>query len=230
MQFPGLKKAPNQFPFMQVVAPKEQDTANRYGFSFVIQNVYKARQIVPAALPKPVYIDNACTLLLESGIDDPIDHPSNWSTCIEFDPTAFLANIDFAPQPMKATFRPPAILKPLSIFPNTPSPQPSCLNASPATAFKSLASSVASSPQINIDKVICDIDRFSERDFDADSEEFPQTEEDALDPWSHPRSASPTFLNDKVKKRLGASKRSGQSDQPLKRSRKTKKNTVIEIL
>lgn len=207
---------------MQVVAPKEQDMSN--GFSFVIQNVYKARQIVPSALPKPVYIDNACSLLLEAGINDPIDHPSNWSTCIEFDPKEFLANFDFVPQPMKATFRPPAILKPLSIFPNTPSPKSSCLNASPATAFKSLASSVASSPEINIDKAICDIDRFSEGDIDA--EEFPQTEEEVFDTWSQPRCASPTFLN--VKKRT--SKISGLVNQPKKRSRKTKTNTVIEIL
>ena len=92
---------------MQLVPPRQQDTDN--GFSWVIQNVYKVRNIVPQAMPKPVSIDQGLQLLRDFGIGDnsaeQVPHPSKWTDSPTFDPLSFLDSVSY--------FKTPAILKPI---------------------------------------------------------------------------------------------------------------------
>ena len=94
---------------MQLVPPRQQDTEN--GYSWVIQNVYKVRNIVPQAMPKPVSIDQGLQLLrdCDSGVGDnsadQVHHPSKWTDSTTFDPLAFLDTVSY--------FKTPAILKPI---------------------------------------------------------------------------------------------------------------------
>ena len=232
---------------MQVVAPRDHDATN--GYSYVIQNCYKVRQIVPAALPRPVYIDIVPQMLLEAGVRETIDDPSSWSTVCDFDAKAYFADYLFQPPQMLASFRPPGILKPKALLLTSPSFSTPRKYSSPpasasASAFGSLASSAASSPpshnkaplsgtgkgstgfseQDDEDEIQESNKRakgYSEEDFDAD--DSPSKDKDAVDTYrySDNRIPSPDLLP--IKKQR-APKRS--SNLPLK----LKKQTIIEIL
>jgi hypothetical protein len=211
---------------MHVVGAREYDTSN--GYTYVIQNVYKVRQIVPAALPKPVYIDDACSLLIEAGVDETINHPSTWAADCDFDPKAFFADIAFNPPAMVASFNPPGIIKPKAIMMPAYSPaSQSSYNSPPTsgTAFRSLTSSVASSPTSTTKATNFDIgkytNKFSEpmKNFDAehDSDDLTPNKDVADDLTDYDFPSRPP---EKKKARTGKTKTTG----------KKQKKTVIEIL
>ena len=155
---------------MQLVPPRLHDADN--GYSWIIQNVYKVRQMVPSAMPKPVSVDEGLLLLETSGISNdsgPVSHPSKWSDAPTFDPLSFLASVSndaFGPPrpqshrdhnaladpvPVVQWFKTPAILKPIARSPTakatlaSPGPQVSITSAT-GNALASLASSVISTP------------------------------------------------------------------------------------
>lgn len=71
IHFPVLERA-GAPTFLHLVNPKEQDVAK--GVEYVIQNVYNAKVVIPAAMPRPVDQAKAYQLMATTGCP----HPSKW--------------------------------------------------------------------------------------------------------------------------------------------------------